>query len=225
MRGSGTILSLCVALAGVFVVLSDDPLRSNPLPPEAVASGVVNPVELPEVEPIGCGCECGCDECPLIATDQGEPSRESGDGEGSPSLSSFEVGSTKIISGRLHRLVEVWEEGGETYRRYVPTLELPASVPSQGPASTGSYDGVSQWTYPGRIDEHLLGGSHGLSPSDIAGKTKRELEAMHDALHNGGSPGRLAPMVRSSGSNCPGGFCPTPTNTRRGSFRGWRVRW
>jgi len=62
------------------------------------------------------------------------------------------------------------------------------------------------WTYPGRIQTHLLQG-HGVSAVEVAGLTRGQMEALHDSLHNS-SRG----VVRSR----------TVIRTRRRLFNFWR---
>jgi hypothetical protein len=84
------------------------------------------------------------------------------------------------------------------------------------PQPMGTYDGTSGWTYPGDIVDHLMNDPKHFVPAEqIIGKTKDELEAMHDSLHAGGQ------AVRVQSGNCPGGVCPQPVQRRRGLFR-WR---
>jgi hypothetical protein len=130
---------------------------------------------------------------------------------------------TKTINGRLYYLAAEWTEGGRRYKRWELVGGSLASHRSLTAPATGYYDGASRWTYPGRIDSHLAS-SHGVSSSEIAGKSKAELEAMHDALHNRASTRRVMRRspVRVLSSGCPGGVCPSPGSfapMRRGLFR------
>ena len=129
-----------------------------------------------------------------------------------------QVGELRTINGRQHKLVSSALVGDE-WRHYYEPVAVPVASSVQPGFSTGYYSGGSQWTYPGRIDNHLTS-SHGVSRSQLSGMSKQEQERLHDSLHNG-TPNRPVyrqPVYRQPvRSNCPGGVCPTPT--RRGFFR------
>jgi hypothetical protein len=118
-----------------------------------------------------------------------------------------------MINGQQHKLVSSWQIDGMWSHRYEPVASASVSSVATQPAS-GYYSGTSQWTYPGRIDSHLMG-THGVSQSQLAGMSKQQQERLHDSLHNGAVS---QPVYRQPvRSNCPGGVCPTPA--RRGFFR------
>lgn len=163
-----------------------------------------------------CGevCEC-CDNCPCDGAGEVAPEPED--------LSSHigQVVERKTRPG-LWKVIDAWrDESGELMYLYqqvpgVSSGDCPGGV-CPTPASTGYYDGSSQWTYPGDIASHLTSDPNHMVPaSQLAGKSKDELEAMHDQLHNQMQYGG---QVMQSG--CPGGVCPQPTTRRRGLF-GWR---
>lgn len=86
----------------------------------------------------------------------------------------------------------------------------------------GRYDGTSRWTYPGDIASHLMGENHRLSRSQLIGKSKDELEAIHSAEHERRRrPANTYQRPISSGSPCPGGSCPTQNTRRVRLFRRW----
>lgn len=69
----------------------------------------------------------------------------------------------------------------------------------------------ARWTHPSTIEDHMAF-DHGVS---VAGKTKEQLLAEHDAIHDGIGPvhsTRAATVTRSRStySSCPDGVCPTP---------------
>lgn len=82
----------------------------------------------------------------------------------------------------------------------------------------------ARWTYPSTIEDHMAS-DHGVS---TAGKTKAQLLAEHDAIHDVIGPvhsTRSATVTRSRAtySSCPGGVCPTPQSVRySGPFRFFR---
>lgn len=101
-------------------------------------------------------------------------------------------------------------------------LDMPRRSVQQASASLahGQYDGTSRWTYPGDISGHMMGPNHGYSRSQLVGKSKDELEAMHSSAHEQSRGSVIYQRPVRSGSSCPGGTCPTQP-TRRGLF-GWR---
>ena len=108
---------------------------------------------------------------------------------------------------------------------------------SQLSLPNGRHQARGEWSFPGGISDHLRGANHGLSTSQLVGRSQAELEALHSALHEGRGVAvrestrwegtlRTEPKatVRTA-SGCPTGGCPTSTSgtTRRGLF-GWRRR-
>lgn len=73
-----------------------------------------------------------------------------------------------------------------------------------------------RWTHPSTIEDHMVS-THGVS---TVGKTRAQLYAEHDALHDAERSSRsrqtleISSVVRSS-SSCPGGVCPVPSRTTR----------
>jgi hypothetical protein len=165
----------------------------------------------------GDACEC-CDACPCGVED--EPQTV----EAAEDLSSH-IGRRVTRASRpgVWIVADAWrDETGQLMYLYRQEQTATAGncpggfCPSPSDQlQTGYYDGTSGWTYPGDIAGHLLGGSHGVSQSELVGLSKDQMESLHDSLHDaGGQAVRL-----QSSSSCPGGVCPQPTRVRRGWFR------
>jgi hypothetical protein len=84
-------------------------------------------------------------------------------------------------------------------------------------SSTTPANYTPRWTHPSTIEDHMVS-THGVS---TVGKTKAQLYAEHDALHDAERSSRsrqtvaVSSVVRSSSSSCPGGVCPVPSRTTR----------
>lgn len=81
-------------------------------------------------------------------------------------------------------------------------------VVSSAPVVSSSYK--ARWTYPSTIENHMAT-DHGVS---VAGKSKAQLLAEHDAIHDASGPSystktNAVTRTRSTVSSCPGGVCPT----------------
>lgn len=92
--------------------------------------------------------------------------------------------------------------------RRLPLPVVVESKPSAIPAVSSSYK--ARWTYPSTIEDHMAT-DHGVS---VSGKTKPQLLAEHDAIHDAIGPGystktTAVSRTRSTASSCPGGVCPT----------------
>lgn len=90
-----------------------------------------------------------------------------------------------------------------------PIVEAVRSAPAKSETVRSVYR--ARWTYPSTIEDHMAS-DHGVS---VAGKTKEQLLAEHDAIHDGIGPvhsTRSATVTRSRStySSCPEGVCPTP---------------
>lgn len=73
---------------------------------------------------------------------------------------------------------------GRVYRHQQPptsTYSRP-SRSSQPTAPPITYNGSSQWTYPGNLREHMQ--EHGLPPREASSLSRIELQQMHDTIHN-----------------------------------------
>jgi hypothetical protein len=70
-----------------------------------------------------------------------------------------------------------------------------------------------RWTHPSTIEDHMVS-THGVS---TVGKTRAQLYAEHDALHDAerGFKTLAVSSVARSSSSCPGGVCPAPSRTTR----------
>lgn len=160
-----------------------------------------------------CGDSCSCCEACPCGAEQPAPMPETED------LSSH-IGKlvTRTTRPGVWKVVDAWrDDSGELMYRYQLQTGMESNCPGGVcPQPMGTYDGSSQRTYPGDISNHLMSGNHMVPAEQLIGKSKDELEAMHDSLHNGGQYGGQAIQ-----SGCPGGVCPQPTVRRRGLF-GWR---
>ena len=207
--------ALALAFAGANVV-------NEPLAPQATVQPPAAVAEQP-ADCCGDDCQCcdGCDcsgECggdvagvDLKVQQPAEPTK-------TLPKSPRQVGELRVINGQQHRLVSSWQVDGMWSHRYEPVSSAAVSSDIGIPMS-GYYNGTSQWTYPGRIDSHLMS-THGVSQSQLSGMSKQQQERLHDSLHNGAvsRPVYRLPVYRQPvRSNCPGGVCPTPA--RRGFFR------
>jgi hypothetical protein len=206
--------ALALAFAGANVV-------SEPLP-----EATVQPPAAVAEKPVDCcgdncqcceGCECsgdcggGVDAGVDLQVQPVEPTK-------TLPKSPRKLGELRMINGQQHKLINSWQIDGMWSHRYEPVASAAVSSVATQPAS-GYYSGTSQWTYPGRIDNHLMS-AHGVSQSQLSGMNKQEQERLHDSLHNGAvrQPVYRQPVYRQPvRSSCPGGVCPTPA--RRGFFR------
>ena len=94
----------------------------------------------------------------------------------------------------------------------MPIVEAVKSAPVKAGSVPSNYR--ARWTYPSTIEDHMAA-DHGVSTS---GKTKAQLLAEHDAIHDKIGPvhsARSATVSRSRAtySSCPGGVCPTPQSS------------
>ncbi len=146
--------------------------------------------------------QAGKVDVPPEATAKAEPTAAPAKDDDDPRTwrSGRPLGTVATVNGKPQRLIEQWKSNGRWYYRFVPV-----ESPRRRAIQTGYYDGRSQWTYPGDIASHLMGGNHGVSRPRLAGMSKREMESLHDALHNGTKRRLVTPQVRN---NCPGGYCP-----------------
>lgn len=167
-----------------------------------------------DLSPIGdtcCAGECNCCTC------EKEPKSEP-----APEVAKLEaprkVGEVRTVNGQSMVLAEVWREGDQWKYRY----QLQSQPVTPSVTATGYYDGTSQWTYPGDIRSHLMSSNHNFTSSQLAGKSKDEMEAMHDAAHNATrvSVPQVQYQPMQSTSSCPGGVCPTQP-VRRSVGRRW----
>lgn len=135
--------------------------------------------------------------------------------------------STKFEQTAVDDVAEVVKEAFEEYatKRELADLraELMAEIESRIPVpiveavkSATVVESVpstykARWTHPSTIEDHMAT-DHGVS---VAGKTKSQLLAEHDAIHDVIGPvntTRTSSVTRSRAtySNCPGGVCPVP---------------
>lgn len=196
-------LAASVALiTGMVAVNQPATTKSTVEPPAAV-------VALP-ADCCGDDCQC-CDNCGCGGCEQPAKVQDSKPSKVARKVRDF--GHIEIINGVAHEMVARWQEGSEWKYRYEPINQPTQALRN---VASGTYSGTSQWTYPGTIDGHLAA-THGLSRGELSGKSKQELERIHDSLHNStryAQPVNRQPVVRS---NCPGGVCPQPQ--KRGWFR------
>lgn len=98
-----------------------------------------------------------------------------------------------------------------------PVVEAVKSAPAKSESVRSAYR--ARWTFPTATIEEHMATDHGVS---TAGKTKAQLLAEHDAIHDSIGPvhsTRSATVSRSRAtySSCPGGVCPTPQSVRYSS--------
>lgn len=194
------ILAASVALITGMVAVNQPAITKSTVEPPAAV------VALP-VDCCGDDCKC-CDQCECDGCEQHAKVEDVKPVKVAKKVRDF--GHIEIINGLAHKMVARWQEGDVWKYRYEPINQPTQTLPN---VASGVYSGTSQWTYPGTIDGHLAS-THGLSRSHLAGKSKQQLEAIHDSLHNAT---RYAPAQPVMQSNCPGGVCPQPQ--RRGWFR------
>jgi hypothetical protein len=199
------ILAASVALITGMVAVNQPATRKSTVEPPAAV------VALP-VECCGDDCQC-CDNCDCDGCEQPAKMQDAEPAKVATKVRDF--GHIEIINGLAHRMVARWKEGDVWKYHYEPISQPAQTLPS---VASGTYSGSSQWTYPGTIDGHLTS-THGLSRSQLAGKSKQELERLHDSLHNATryAPAQSVYRQPVMQSNCPGGVCPQPQ--RRGWFR------
>jgi len=177
-------------------------------------SGNQPTIEVPELQPPPVS-QC-CDDCGDVCTC--EVPCECGDEE---DLTSH-IGKLVTRSTRpgVWRVVDAWrnDDGVLMYLYRLEQTTAGSNCPGgvcpspSDQIQTGYYDGTSGWTYPGDIASHLRSSQHMIPAEQMIGKSKDELEALHDALHDS--------RTTQTTSSCPGGVCPSPTTTRRT----WRWR-
>jgi hypothetical protein len=105
-----------------------------------------------------------------------------------------------------------------------PVVEAVKSSPSVGRSESVPSTYQARWTHPSTIENHMAV-DHGVS---TAGKTKAQLLAEHDAIHDGIGPVHTTKTTtvnrsRATYSSCPGGVCPTPQSAYSTSVNRFRV--
>lgn len=222
MFSSATVAAL-VSLIGVTdqepQTAVDVPVASAPVEAEVAPATTVESSDC-------CSGSCNCCTCDKDAKAEAEPAEKAEVETASRPEPKFAVGEIVSANGEKLRIKSAFYDGDEWKYKAEAVASTPVYSSSTGSIASGFYDGTSKWDYPGDIAQHLLNHpNHQFSYSQVAGKSKDELEAMHDAHHDQmsgvsgqsvgayrvTSPGLLSyPMFQSSGrsSYCPSGRCP-----------------
>lgn len=106
------------------------------------------------------------------------------------------------VSSRRWKKYDQWESAA-AFSKYYDEFNPPpksAEEPSPFKSYAASFSG-DEWTYPGKIREHLLdpGQRHRFSEFELRGLTKQEMENLHSAHHEELiAPGRRPPRKRKA---------------------------
>lgn len=199
------ILTSVALAASMFTV-------NQPKPVEPVVKVPVATVSLP-ADCCGDDCQC-CDQCECVGCDK--PAKVQEPKPAKPiAKPSRKIGDVQVFDGVAKRLelIVPRSDGGLNYHYRTFNQQHPS------PAATSVGINGVRWTYPGTINNHLSS-AHGLSQSQLFGKSQAEMESIHNSLHNATRYAPAQPVYRRpavSQSNCPGGICPQPQ--RRGWLR------
>lgn len=116
---------------------------------------------------------------------------------------------------------------GEAVLRTLLEREKPSVVlKTQPPLFYRS--GITQWSWPGDLRQHMQGPPHNLSKEQATTMSAEELMKLHNSEHNSTrvqqTPQRVyqATQNRTYNQNCPGGNCPNPTIQNRQRIFQWR---
>jgi hypothetical protein len=106
------------------------------------------------------------------------------------------------VSSRRWKKYESWESAEKFIEYYNKFNPPPKSAGDESPFKSyaARYKG-DEWTYPGKIREHLLDPAqpHHFSEYELRGLTKQELENLHSAHHEElVAPGRRPPQKKAA---------------------------
>jgi hypothetical protein len=106
------------------------------------------------------------------------------------------------VSSRRWKKYDQWENADKFIKYYDEFNPPPKSAGDESPFKSyaASYTG-DEWTYPGKIRDHLLDPAqpHRFSEYELRGMTKQEMENLHSAHHEERiAPGRCPPQKRTN---------------------------
>jgi hypothetical protein len=106
------------------------------------------------------------------------------------------------VSSRRWKKYESWESAEKFIQYYGQFNPPPKSAGDESPFKSyaAGYKG-DEWTYPGKIRDHLLDPEqpHQFSEYELRGLSKQEMENLHSAHHEESvSPGRRPPQKRQA---------------------------